>query len=112
MRCLSCQRQSFQTWSGRSTQKPRPAGRNSLRAWSGGHDGGSSPLSEAVSFIAGELYFGVFVCQVTGRNEPALEGDVHFLVPGKALASVGFGAPKWMRAWSSSFSLFTMSPTK
>src|SRR6266404_4913192 len=42
MRCLSCQRQSFQSWSVTSLQNPRPAGRNSLSLLNWRCDGGSS----------------------------------------------------------------------
>src|SRR5919108_3348848 len=68
MRCLSCQRQSFQSWSGTEAQKPRPAGRNCLREWSGVHKGGSSPVAQDVSFIVGELYFSTPTCQATARK--------------------------------------------
>src|ERR1035438_1172713 len=43
MRCFSCQCQSFQSESGTLYQKPRPAGRNSLRDCAKLRDGGSSP---------------------------------------------------------------------
>src|ERR1043166_9071352 len=66
MRCLSCQRQLFQSASGTSDQKPRPAGLNSFRELSVGHDGGSSPLADEFSFIVRELYFGPPTCQAGG----------------------------------------------
>src|SRR5438046_4085152 len=70
MRCLSCQRQLFQSMSETSDQKPRPADLNSLRAFSELPDGGSLPVADEVSFIVRELYFGSSTCQAA-RGERA-----------------------------------------
>src|ERR1041384_515788 len=69
IRCLSCQRQSFQSASGTSDQKPRPAGLNSFRERSEGHEGGSSPRADEFSFIVRELYFGSPTCQAGDRAD-------------------------------------------
>src|SRR6187397_2181758 len=56
-RCLSCQRQSFQSASETSDQKPRPADLNSLRKANGTAAGSglSSPSSELCLCIVREL---------------------------------------------------------
>src|SRR2546430_13997070 len=70
MRFLSCQRQLFQSASGTFRQKPRPADLNSFKELSLLPDGGSPPLSDEVSFIVRELYFGSPTCQAAGRKKP------------------------------------------
>src|SRR2546423_11198319 len=71
MRCLSCQRQLFQSASGTSGQKPRPADLNSFRELSLAPDGGSSPIADSVSFMVRELYFGPPTCQAAGQKKTA-----------------------------------------
>src|ERR1043165_8147227 len=69
IRCLSCQRQSFQSESLTSDQKPRPAGTNLFSDSRALGKGGSSPLPEEVSFIVRELYFGSPTCQVAASRK-------------------------------------------
>src|ERR1017187_3874359 len=49
MRCLSCQRQLFQSASETSRQKPRPAEWNSFKDRNRWPDGGSSPAADELS---------------------------------------------------------------
>src|ERR1044071_1200927 len=62
MRCLSCQRQLFQSASATSDQKPRPADWKVFREFIARGDGGSSLLPEEFSFMVRELYFGSGAC--------------------------------------------------
>src|SRR2546430_17070299 len=111
MRCLSCQRQLFQSASETSDQKPRPADLNSLRAFSELPEGVSSPFADEVSFIVRELYFGSPTCQAA-RGETAFPTrELHFaglakVLPGGALV-VLFEA----RFASNSFSFLAASAT-
>src|SRR5438067_876228 len=68
-RCLSCQRQLFQSASGTSDQTPRPADLKVLRESRAPRDGGSSPFGDEVSFIVRELYFGSPTCQEAERRQ-------------------------------------------
>src|SRR5580693_4100108 len=49
MRCFNCQRQSFQSASGTSCQKPRPADLNCFKEVDGWRAGGSSLLADRFS---------------------------------------------------------------